>query len=480
MVMLRSSLRLAPVALVYLLLVFLTAVYWGRGPSLAASLLSFLALNYFFTIPYGTLLVAATEDVFSLLVFLFVAEMTARLVAQLREREAEARRKAWEASTLYALTHDMNASSRPEEILERAAARIVELVGVGQCSIFLPDDAARLRLFAAAPGARPGAAEPVPADALRVFGTAEIVDGAAGLFLPLTVGKRVVGVLQIVPLQREARVSEVTRRLLLTFAAQAATVIERLRLQREAAEVEVLRKTDELKSALLSAVSHDLRTPLSSIRIAATGLLHEGLWLDDAARRELLGMIDAEAARLTRLVNNLLNLSRIEAGALKPDKELCDLHEVITRAVDGLHDRLGDRRVEIDVPPHLPLVPLDFTEIEDVLINLLENAVRHSPEDTTIRISASGRNGEVIVQMENQGPPVPVEAAAHIFDRFYRWQHDRRGFGLGLAICKGLVEAHGGRIWVERPGEPGARFAFTLPLEQATGARASTGEEAKR
>lgn len=343
-VAIRPSLQLATVALIYLLVVFLSALRYGRGPSLAAGLLSFLTLNYFFTVPVFTFRVTSTEDVVSLLVFLFVAEMTARLVVQLRAREAESRRKAWEAST---------------------------------------------------------------------------------------------------------------------------AAIERLRLQREAGEAEVLRKTDELKSALLAAVSHDLRTPLASIRIAATALLQNDIRSNEGARRELLEMIDTEAGRLARLVSNLLDLSRIEAGVLRPELEWRDLQEVVARAVDSLRDRLREHRVVVELPDALPLVPLDFTQIEDVLVNLLDNAVRHSPEGSRVRISAAQRDREVAVQVENEGPPIPVEAADQIFSRFYRAQRDRRGLGLGLAICKGLVEAHGGRIWVERPGEAGARFAFTLPLREA-------------
>ncbi len=329
MVALRPSLHFATIALLYLLPVSLSALWWGRGPSLVTSLLSFLSLNYFFSAPYGTFHVASTQDIISLFVFLFVAETTSRLMI-----------------------------------------------------------------------------------------------------------------------------------------AQSSIAGERLRLQRKAAEAEVLRKTDELKSALLSAVSHDLRTPLASIRIAATGLHHDALQANEDARRELLDLIDDEAERLDRLVTNLLNLSRIEAGALRPDKAWCSLHEVIARAVDHVQTRLRDHRITVDAPDTLPLLLMDFTEIEDVLVNLLDNAARHSPDGTDIRITAGRRDGAVRVQVENQGLPISPDAADRIFDRYYRGQRDRAGFGLGLAICKGLVEAHGGRIWVEHPGQPGARFAFTIPLSE--------------
>ncbi len=480
LVALRSSLGLATEALAYLLIVFLSAVWWGRGPSLTASLLSFLALNFFFTEPYYTLLVASPEDVVSLLVFLIVAEMTARLATRLRAREAEAQRRAWEASTLYALTHDMSASTRAVETLQGIAVRLVTVVGVVRCAIFLPDAAGHLRLHTAAPsGTMARATDPVPEPARQAFATAKPVAHGTALALPLRVGDKVVGVMHIESPPDGPRLLEPTHRLLHTFAEHVAVVIERLRLQQEAAEAEVLRKTDELKSALLSAVSHELRTPLASIRIAATGLLEEGPRSDEAMRRELLEMIDAEASRLARLVNNLLDLSRMEAGVLRPVREWRDLHEVTARAVDGLHDRLRQLRVIVDLPADLPLVPLDFTQIEDVLVNLLDNSVRHSPEGTAIRVTAAQRGPEVVVQVENEGPPIPVEAADQIFTRFYRGQRDRRGLGLGLAICKGLVEAHGGRIWVERPGEPGARFAFSLPLTAASPVHSPVPQEAR-
>jgi K+-sensing histidine kinase KdpD len=246
---------------------------------------------------------------------------------------------------------------------------------------------------------------------------------------------------------------------LIVAEATSRLTLERQKLQREAAEAEIL-------SIILSSVSHDLRTPLSSIRMAATALLHaDGRW-DDAARRDLLETIDSEATRLGRLVGNLLDLSRIQAGGLQPRKELHEVHEVVARAVDALADRLRGHHVWTDVAPDLPLVPMDFTLIENVLINLLDNSVRNAPEGTEIRVIAQAGEDAVTIRVENDGPPIPPEIAGEIFKHFVTGQH-RQGTGLGLVICRGLVEAHGGRIWVERPGAPGARFVFTLPAKEA-------------
>lgn len=318
---LRPYLGLATVVLVYLLVVFVVALREGRWPSLFASVAAMLLANYFFTVPYRTLIVTTPQDLISLVAFLIVAEATSRLTT------------------------------------------------------------------------------------------------------------------------------------------------ERQRLQREAAEAEIL-------SIILSSVSHDLRTPLSSIRMAATALLQADARWDDAARRDLLDTIDSEASRLARLVENLLDLSRIQAGVLHVRKEPHDVHEVVARATDALADRLRAHRLRTEVAPDLPLVPMDFTLIENVLINLLENAIRNAPEGSEIRIAAKAGEHAVLVRVENDGPPVPREIAGEIFRRFVTGRH-RQGTGLGLVICRGLVEAHGGRIWVERPGEPGARFVFTLPAE---GALAPVGE----
>ncbi|MBI4277198.1 MAG: DUF4118 domain-containing protein [Armatimonadetes bacterium] len=449
-------------------MVFSSAVWWGRGPSITISVLSFLAVNFFFTVPYYTFVVASTQDIITLLALLAVAEMTSRLAARLREREADARRQAWEASTLHALSGTVSVSTQSQEVFRAAASRVVELLAARECAIYLADDAGNLHLHTRAVPGGPGRGDTpaVPDLAGRAFTTREALEDEAGFTLPLAVGEKTLGVLLVRPTEGATRLPEATQRLLRTFAQQLAAVIERLRLQQEAAEAEILRKTDELKSVLLSAVSHDLRTPLSTIRTASTALLQEGGHWDEDARRELLEMIDAEAARLSRLVGNLLDLSRIEAGALHPVKEWRDLREVIARAADHLHDRLREHPVVVDLPADLPLVPLDFTQIEDVLVNLLDNSARNSPEGTEIRVSARRQDSDVIVQVENQGPPIPVEAAARIFDRFHTLEERRRGMGLGLAICNGLVEAHGGRIGLERPGEPGARFAFSLPLEE--------------
>ncbi len=464
MVVLRDQVGPATVALVYLLVVFLTSLWGGRAPSIFAIVLAFLTMNFFFTVPYHTFFVDTPRDVLSLLAFVVVAEMTNRLVTRLRESEAKARSQAWEASTLHALSHAATTSGWGEQVLSAITSRVVDTLGVEECAVYLPDAGGPVRLRAATPWPSPGGDIPASIQAAFERGSEEEAGGL--LALPLQAGERRVGVLAA----RAQDLPAETHRLLRTFAAQVALVVEQLRLHHEAAEAEALRKADVLKSALLSAVSHDFRTPLSAIRTAASGLYSNGAGWTEEGRRELLEMIDAEAARLSRLVGNLLDLTRIEGGVLRPKKEWHDISEVAARAVDHLRSRLHGHQVVLDVPADLPLVPLDFTEIEDVFVNLLENSLRYAPEGTSITLTARADSSYLRTTVANEGAPIPPEAADQIFDRFYTMAGQRHGYGIGLAICKGFVEAHGGRIWVERPGEPGARFVFTLPLSEVPAA----------
>jgi K+-sensing histidine kinase KdpD len=236
------------------------------------------------------------------------------------------------------------------------------------------------------------------------------------------------------------------------------------RVSERAREAELLRQTDELKSALLHAVSHDLRTPLASIKAAVTGLLQSGARLDETDRHELLSAIDEETDRLTHLVSNLLDLSRIEAGSLRAEKDWYDLREVVEAVVQRLAPLAARRDVRISVQGDLPLVPLDHPLAERVMVNLLENAVRYSPPTAPIEVKLRADERFARVEVADRGPGVPAAERERIFGRFYQSGRRAGGVGLGLAIARGMVEAHGGRLWYEPRLRGGSRFVFTLPL----------------
>ncbi|HLJ80707.1 MAG TPA: ATP-binding protein, partial [Ktedonobacterales bacterium] len=266
------------------------------------------------------------------------------------------------------------------------------------------------------------------------------------------------------------------RELFAAFCDQIALALERTTLQRQAINAEILQESDRLKNALLGSVTHDLRTPLASIKAAASSLLQPEITWSDVSRRELLTAIDTGADRLNRLVSNLLDLSRLEAGVAAPMKDWYLIGDVIATVLDQL-DLTGqtvDHRVVVDMSPDVPLVPMDYGQIEQVLTNLVENALKYSPAGSEICIQARTlASAELEVCVTDAGIGIPANELDAVFDKFYRVQHVRLpwaterppiGTGLGLAICRNIIQAHGGRIWAEsRPGK-GSTFIFTLPI----------------
>jgi two-component system sensor histidine kinase KdpD len=255
-------------------------------------------------------------------------------------------------------------------------------------------------------------------------------------------------------------------RLLKTFANQGLMALERSRLAQSETRARVLEESDRLKSALLSSVSHELRTPLATIKAAVSSLRSQAVDLDPESRMELLAAIEEETDHLNQLVSNLLNMSRIEAGSLIPQRRWNVLAEIVASTVSLMRQAAQHHRIVVDVSYDLPLVPVDYVQMEQVFTNLISNSIKYSPENTTICIEAHVQDDETLhVQVTNQGPPVPTEHLGRIFDKFYRITAADRvsGIGLGLSICKGIIEAHGGRIWAENLPE-GFTFKFTLPL----------------
>jgi two-component system sensor histidine kinase KdpD len=256
--------------------------------------------------------------------------------------------------------------------------------------------------------------------------------------------------------------------LLNAIAGEAALAVHRAELAQAAAHAEALRVADELKSALLNAVSHDLRTPLASIIASAGSLQQTDVKWTDEERMAFAEAIEQEARRLDRLVGNLLDLSRIESGSLRPDKGWYDLAALVGEVLGRLKPVTAQHVVSVNLAEDLPPIPLDYIEIDEVLTNLVENATKYTPPESEIAVSASQADGSVLVEVADRGPGIPAVAMSRIFDPFYRVEGSRaRGTGLGLAVARGLVEAHGGKIWVENREDGGAKFAFTLPLSDA-------------
>jgi len=461
----RPYLTLAPIALVHLLAVFSVALLWGMGPAIAASVLGFIALDYLFVPPFFSLTVAAPSEVVSLVIFLAVATVTSRLAAGARGRAREAEAHARESRALLRLSNAAVEARTTEAALQAIAELTAEVFTLRDCAILLPDGLDVLRVQAWAPAAYPRIlTRDEEGTAAYVWRDQTSVPHGAALYVPLRIGAQRVGVFRIGPRTDGGPLPAASPHLLRTFAAAAAVAIDRRRLLDAATQAEVLRRSDALKTALLSSVSHDLRTPLTTLKTGITALLQADVAWDRQAQQEVLASANEEVDRLTRLIGNLLDVSRIEAGALRPDRQWYEAGELIADTVRRAAAGLRDHRVTVEVSAGDLPVYLDYVQIQQVLANLLDNAAKYSPAGSEIHVAGAAEDGAFVIRVRDHGPGIPTAEADRIFSKFYRLGGRRTGTGLGLAICKGLVEAHGGRVAVENPGRGGAVFCVSLPL----------------
>jgi two-component system sensor histidine kinase KdpD len=473
--LLRLPLPGAQLAILYLLPVLAAASVGGRGPALTAAVLSFLTYNYAFVEPVFTLAIRDPGEWPTLLVFLFTALVAGQLAATLRLRAEEARARAGLLADLYGLTQALITDRDAADLLALIAAQVVVTFRVRECAILLPDATGRLTVRARSVSGVLGVGgrhEDEAEDAPRTIDQASAAPAPPGtaLFVPLLAGARRVGLMRVVH-DEGAAPDEERRRLLPTFAAGAALAIERGLLAEATARAATLARSDALKSTLLSAVSHELRTPLAAIKGSVSSLLEDETivrW-DPAQRREFLLTIDEETDRLTRLVADLLDLSRIEAGVLRPRREPYALDELLWATIARLAPDVATR-VQLRIPADLPLVPLDPLLMDRVVGNLLENALKYSPPAAPVTLTVRHRDDTVELVVADRGPGVAPDERERIFERFHRAAPTRAitGLGLGLALSRALVEAHGGRIRVEGAMGGGAAFIVALPVQPLT------------
>ena len=460
--------------MVYLLGVIIVATRYGRGGSLLATILSVAAFDFFFVPPYFTFAVSDTQYLVTFAVMLVVALVISSLAVRIRAQAESARERERRMASLYAMSREL-ASARSVGALREAAVRHIAEVFGSRVVVLLPQPDGRL-----APDEGDAAHFPLDASELAVSqwvhehgqvagqGT-DTLPGASGLYLPLIGSRGGVGVLGVRPVDPRPLQAPEQLHQLEAFASQTALAIERAQLAEEAERAQVRAETERLRNSLLSSVSHDLRTPLASITGAASTLLENETHLDAGTRRDLLESLHEEADRLNRLVQNLLEMTRLESGTLQLHTEWHPVEEVVGAALGRFGKALARRAVTTRVPPDLPLVPMDDVLIEQVLINLLDNALKYTPAESPIEVSAEDGGGVVLIEVADRGPGLPAGEERRIFEKFHRAETapSQRGAGLGLAICRGIVHAHGGRIWAEnRPGG-GVSVRFTLPVKEA-------------
>ncbi|MBU6424052.1 MAG: DUF4118 domain-containing protein [Chloroflexi bacterium] len=479
-------------SILYLIVVLAAATKLGRGPAIFASIAAFLVYDWSFTKPYHQLAIQDPSEWISLLLFLVTAVITSELASNERARADEAQRREREAVVLFDALRLMSGPDL-DAALNALAERVRTELNAGATGIELsigtehhaaaagdPKPLALLphggpgRSELMGPGDEPTATRRgstgrwvriVPPERKPAF---EAMGPWRRSVVPVRIGERAIGRVALVRSAESSAFGTLEDRFLGVVASQLGLLARRMESERAASEAELLRQASELKTAVLNAVSHDLRTPLASIVASAGSLAQRDVPWTEEDREAFVSAIEQEAERLDRIVGNLLDLSRIESGVLKPDIALHDVATVVNDVVGRIEARTSERRIDVRIAPELPPVPLDPVEIDQVLSNLIENALRYAPAGTRVDVEVEREGDEVVLAVADRGPGVPTSEVERLFEPFYRIRGSARtgsGVGLGLAVAKGLVEAHGGRIWVEARHGGGARFAFALRAE---------------
>jgi two-component system sensor histidine kinase KdpD len=483
---LEGGLDLRNASAVYLLAVAVIAIRWGTGHAIATAIGAVVTYNFLFVEPRFTFLVGGAEELVTLLVLLFAGIVIGRLAGLQRDRERQAARSEREARALFAITRELATAGNVTSALAPVLARVGSEANMSRVWVGIGPTQLQERIVADSDAERP-----LPSVGTHAVLARDRVEGAAawahihpaasqtprderpsthGRIYRVEVrgGDEIVGSLwaERAPDLNDPPLEEA--RLLAATADQLGQALRRERLLAQAADLEVARRSDDLKSALLDSVSHDLRTPLATIRATAGSLADPEIDLTDAERRAAATAIDREAERLNRLVGDLLDMSRIQAGALVPQIDVIPLDEVVQPPIERLRSRLAGRQLAVEIPVDLPSVRADAVLLDQVISNLLDNALKHAGESAPIRLSASAQGDVVSLVVEDGGSGVPEPSLPQLFDRFHRVstrEGPRPGFGLGLAVVRGLVEAMGGSVAAGRSQLGGLAVTVTLPIE---------------
>jgi two-component system sensor histidine kinase KdpD len=465
--------RIEPTNLImlYLLIVVIAAVYLGRGPAILASVLGVLAFDFLFIQPYFTFAVSDTQYIITFIALFLVGVVISQLTARAREQADAAQQREAETAELYALSRDLSVAADLDAILQVLVGHVERTFG-RDTVVFLPENS-HLVTRMVSTNLKLDEDELAVADWVYRHGDpagrhTTTLPSALMRYLPLKTARGVVGVLGVQGPEESAQdLTTQQRRLMEAFASQAALAIERVQFAEQARQAQLLQATEKLQTALLNSISHDLRTPLVSITGALTSLDEQAESLNDEYRQSLVTTAREEAERLNRLVGNLLSMTRIESGAIKLNIEPGDIQDVIGTALDQLGKRIANRKIEVNVPDDFPLIPMDFTLMVQVLVNVIENAVKYSPEYCSVEVSATLENDHIHVVVADRGEGIPTEDLTRIFDKFYRVQRPESvsGTGLGLSISKGIIEAHNGQIQARRRDQGGTLIIIDLPIE---------------
>ncbi len=464
--------ELSNVVMFYLLGVIFVAMRFGRGPSIMASIFSVAAFDFFCVPPYFTFAVSDTQYLITFMVMLIVALITSTLMVTIKAQAESARLREIRTAALYSMSRDLSSALDTNNLLSIGLKHLSDVFNC-QCAVFLIAANGELKLACQAEGEHclsdfsEGIASWVVQNRQSAgLGTATL-PGGSELYLPLLSGQNCMGVLVVKPVHKDRLGTSEQFRLLETFANQISLACGRSILADESERARLQVKTEQMRNSLLSSVSHDLRTPLATIAGAASSILEEKEVFDKVQCLELVSEIYSESMRLNRLVSNLLEMTKLESKTLILKREYLPADEVVGAALTYMEDRLGDHPIETDIQPGLPLLVVDSILIHQVLINLLENAVKYSDDGSTIKVGAYEHDDVVVLFVADHGSGIQLQDREKVFEKFYRADNARsKGAGLGLAICFGIVEAHEGKIWVEDTAGGGATFKFTVKTMQ--------------
>lgn len=464
---------LVNIALMYLLPVLISAVYGNKGSSFYAAGLSVLAFDFFFVPPRLSFTVADLRYVVSLVIFLSVAALTGSLAARLKKQLEYSRQREEHTASLYALSKEMNAITDIRTLLDHIVLQVSRSTEV-EAVIYLPDSRDELELAASSPGASDwgsGEAELVIARWVYRHGDragkgAEKLRESAGLYIPLRIEEKTYGVLGVN--LRSALPSPETARLLEALAEIGASAIARLKLSEEARLAHLTAESERLRTAILDSVSHELRTPLATVIGSATALLEGDSLFSKEDRMDLLATIRDGALRMNRLVSNLLGMIKLESGMLKLRKKWCDIEDLLGVVLQQVKDFQQQRKLLVHMPDHVPLIQGDEVLLEQVLVNVVSNAIKYSPDGSEVSIDVHTEADSVIISVRDSGMGLEEADQERIFDKFYRAHKTKHvpGTGLGLAICKGIVELHDGTISAAPAPDQGTIITIRLPLSE--------------
>jgi len=458
-------------AIFYMLAVVFSAVRWGRRAVIVNAISSALLFDYFFVVPHRSFVVGDIWYLITLIGLLTVGLIVSTLMVATREEARAARRREIRVSALYSFTQSLASGNELDQVLGAVVRHSIEIFR-RPIVVLLPD---RGRLKLRYCSAELFFDEGENNTASWVFengqeagcGTA-IFSGSRIRYRPLKAGPGIVGVIGFLTENSKQLLPPDQLELLGIFLDQTALALTRADLAKKAKRAEVLQEADKLQRALLNSVSHNLRTPLASVLGVLNTILEDAPLLDVSTQQSLLKTAHDEAKQLDWLVQNLLDMTRIEGGAIRVKAEPCDVHDVVAAALRQLGESARSHAILVTIAPSLPLVPMDDVLMVQVLVNLLDNALKYSPEDAPVEVQARLRAGQLEIRVLDRGRGIPEGELERVFDKFYRAAVAGvpKGTGLGLSICKGFVEAHNGRILAKRRTEGGTEIAVFLPLEK--------------